>query len=140
MKICEIYEQTIGCITGENQDLQLKDIPFISRNIEIKNNIQHLEEAQLEIHSRIPKNLEFPISKQKKTVIHQVQTSLNGAIREPYRRNHNIPKSAKTIVTNETNHNKIQKRSLRIIDKNLKPSNNTITAGPPTGPLKMEKN
>ena len=111
-----------------------RDTPFISRKIEIENNIQQLEKAQLEIHSQIPKNLEFPISKQKITGIHQVQTSLNRAIIEPYRRNHNIPQSAKTIFTNETNHNKIHKRSRRIIDKNLKPSNNTFTAGPPTGP------
>ena len=54
------------------------------------------------------KNLEFLKSKQKTTGIHQVQTSLNGAIIEPYRRNHNIPQSAKTIFTNETNHNKLQ--------------------------------
>ena len=37
------------------------DTPFISRNIEIENNKQHLEKAQLEIHSQIPKDLEFPI-------------------------------------------------------------------------------
>ena len=110
------------------------DTPFISQNIEIENNIQHLEKTQLEIHSQISKSLEFPISKQKITGIHEVQTSLNGAIIEPYRRNHNIPQSAITKFTNETNHNKIHKRSRRIIDKNLKPSNHTITAGPPTGP------
>ena len=110
------------------------DTPFISRNMEIENNIQQLEEAQLEIHPQIPKNLEFPISKQKITGIHQVQTSLNGALIEPYSSDHNIPQSAITIFTNETNHNKVHKRSRRIIDKNLNPSDNTISTGPPTGP------
>ena len=110
------------------------DTPFISRNIEIENDIQHLEKAQLEIHSQIPKNIEYPISKQKITEIHQVQTSLNGTIKEPYRRNHNTPQSAIKIFTKETNHNKIHKRSRRIIDKNLRPSNNTIPSGPPTRP------
>ena len=79
--------------------------------MKIENNIQQLEKAQLEIHPQIPNNLEFPISKQKITGIHQVQTSLNGAIIEPYRKNHNIPQPAITIFTNETNHNKIRKRS-----------------------------
>ena len=87
------------------------DTPFISRNIEIENNIQQLGEAQLEINLQIPKNLEFPISKQKITGIHQVQTSLNGAIIEPYCKNHNIPPPAITMFTNETNHNKIHKHS-----------------------------
>ena len=85
------------------------DTPFINRNIEIENNIQQLEKAQLEIHPQIPKNLEFPISKQKITGIHQVQTSLNGALIEPYSRDHNIPQPAITIFTNKTNHNKIHK-------------------------------
>ena len=38
------------------------------------------------------------------------------------------------MFTKETKHNKIHKRSRRIIDKNLQPSNSTITAGSPTGP------
>ena len=53
---------------------------------------------------------------------------------EPYSINHNIPQLAITTFTNETKHNKIHKRSRRIIDKNLKPSNNTMSTGPPTGP------
>ena len=110
------------------------DISFISSNIEIDNNLQQLEEAQLEIHPQIPKNLGFPISKQKITGIHQVQTILNAALIESYSRNHNIPQPAITTFTNETKHNKTHKRSRRIIDKNLKPSNNTISTGPPTGP------
>ena len=85
------------------------DTPFINRNIEIENNIQQLEKAQLEIQPQIPKNLEFPISKQKITGIHQVQTSLNGALMEPYSRDHNISQPAITIFTNKTNHNKIHK-------------------------------
>ena len=82
------------------------DTPFISRNTEIENNIQHLEKAQLEIHSQMPKNLEFPISKQKITGIHQVQTSLNGVIMEPYRRNLNQQKQysqMKKTITKYTN-------------------------------------
>ena len=142
MKICGIYEQTIGehwflgifHNWGTPTPPTQIDTPFISRNIEIENKIQQLAEAQLEINPQIPKNLEFPISKQKITGIHQVQTSLNGAIIKPYRKNHNIPPPAVTIFTNETNHNKIHKHSRRIIDKNLKPSNNTISNGPPTGP------
>ena len=110
------------------------DTPFISRNIEIENNIQQLGEAQLERNPQIPKNLEFLKSKHKITGTQQVQTSLNGAIIEPYRKNHNIPPPAITMFTNETNHNKIHKRSRRIIDENLKPSNSTISTGSPTGP------
>ena len=113
------------------------DTAFNSRNIEIKKNIQQLEKAQLKIHPQMPNNLEFLISKQKITGIHQVQTSLNGAIIEPYRKNHNIPQPAITIFTNETNHNKIRKRSRRIKDKNLHSSNNTNSTGQPTGPQEI---
>ena len=112
---------------GKSKPQTQIDTPFNNRNIEIENNIQHLEEAQLEIHPQIPNNLEFPISKQKITGIHQVPTSLNGALIEPYNRDHNIPQPAIIIFTNKTNHNKIHKRSRRIIGKNLKPSNNTIS-------------
>ena len=94
------------------------DTPLINRDTEIANNIHQLQNSQQEIHSQPPKNLEFPISKQKITGIHQVQTSLNGAITTPYCRNHNIPQSAIKIFTNGTNHNKVHKRSRRIIDKN----------------------
>ena len=107
---------------------------MVNQDAEFTSNIHHLQNAQQEIHSQPPENLDVPISKQKKNGIHQVQTSLTGAIISPYRRNNNIPHSAIKILTNETNQNKVHKRSWRIIEKNLKPSNNTITTGPHSGP------
>ena len=77
---------------------------------------------------------EFPISKQKITIQHQIHHTHEQEIIKPHHKNLYIPQRAIHPFLNDATHNKTHRRSRRIININLPQNNNTITTGPPTGP------
>ena len=77
---------------------------------------------------------EFPISKERITMQHQIQHDHGHRTFNHQKRNNYIPQAIIQPFLNESRHNKTHRPSCRKIDRNLKTEINNLTAGPPTGP------
>ena len=101
----------------------------------------HKDNTQIQQHKNIPftrelskQKQEFPISKQRITIQHQIHHTHDQEITKPHQRNLYIPQAAIHPLINNITHNQTHRRSRREIDKKLPKNNNTITTGAPTGP------
>ena len=107
------YKHNINHNNANTQTQQHKNRPNIVFTRELSEQIQ-----------------EFPISKQRITIQHQIHHTHEQETIKPHHRNLFIPQTAIHPFLNNTTHNKTHRRSRRVFDKNLSQNNNSITTGP----------